>query len=67
MSGSTLIVIDSATTGRLPAGQLAAVVTTTPTGGRELKKVTVVVYEVKSGMVGSVLTCEASTFDQAQG
>ena len=35
--------------------------------GRELRKVTVVVYEVKSGVVGRVLAREASTFDQAQG
>jgi type II secretory pathway pseudopilin PulG len=43
------------------------VVSTTPSGGRALKKVTVVVHEVKSGVVGSVLAREASTFDQAQG
>ena len=43
------------------------IVTTTPTGGRALKKVTVVVHEVKNGVVGSVLAREASTFDQAQG
>jgi type II secretory pathway pseudopilin PulG len=43
------------------------IVTTTPTGGRALKTVTVVVREVKSGVVGNVLAREASTFDQAQG
>ena len=43
------------------------IVTTTPTGGRALKKVTIVVHEVKNGVVGGVLAREASTFDQAQG
>ncbi len=42
------------------------VVTVTPTGGRPLKKVTVVVRQVKNGVVGSVLARQASTFDQAQ-
>jgi prepilin-type N-terminal cleavage/methylation domain-containing protein len=42
------------------------IVTTTPTGGRALKRVTVVVHAVKNGVVGSVLAREASTFDQAQ-
>jgi type II secretory pathway pseudopilin PulG len=42
------------------------VVTTTPTGGRSLKKVTVVVHSVTSGVVGNVLARESSTFDQAQ-
>jgi type II secretory pathway pseudopilin PulG len=42
------------------------IVSTTPTGGRPLKKVTVVVREVKAGVVGSVLARQASTFDQAQ-
>lgn len=42
------------------------IVTTTPSGGRPLKQVTVVVRQVKAGVVGSVLAREASTFDQAQ-
>ena len=42
------------------------IVTTTPAGGRALKKVTVVVRQVKDGVVGGVLAREASTFDQAQ-
>jgi prepilin-type N-terminal cleavage/methylation domain-containing protein len=42
------------------------IVSTTPTGGRALKKVTVVVREVTNGTVGNVLAREASTFDQAQ-
>jgi len=42
------------------------IVTTTPTGGRALKKVTVVVRAIKAGVVGSVLAREASTFDQSQ-
>ena len=42
------------------------IVTTTPTGGRALKKVTVVVRQVKNGAVAGVLAREASTFDQAQ-
>jgi prepilin-type N-terminal cleavage/methylation domain-containing protein len=42
------------------------IVTTTPTGGRALKKVTVVVHAMTNSLVGSVLAREASTFDQAQ-
>ena len=42
------------------------IVSTTPTGGRALKTVTVVVRTVTNGVVGSVLAREASTFDQAQ-
>jgi prepilin-type N-terminal cleavage/methylation domain-containing protein len=42
------------------------IVSSTPTGGRALKKVTVVVHEVKNSVVGSVLARESSTFDQAQ-
>jgi prepilin-type N-terminal cleavage/methylation domain-containing protein len=42
------------------------IVTTTPTGGRALKTATVVVRAVTNGVVGSVLTRQASTFDQAQ-
>jgi type II secretory pathway pseudopilin PulG len=41
-------------------------VSTTPTGGRALKKVTVVIHRVTNGTVGSVLARQASTFDQAQ-
>jgi type II secretory pathway pseudopilin PulG len=42
------------------------ITTTTPTGGRSVKKVTVVVREVRNGTVRGVLAREASTFDQAQ-
>jgi len=42
------------------------IVSTTPSGGRALKKVTVVVHAVTAGAVGSVLARESSTFDQAQ-
>jgi len=42
------------------------IVSTTPTGGRALKKVTVVVRAVHAGVVGAVLAREASTFDQSQ-
>ena len=41
------------------------IVTTTPTGGRALKQVTVVVRKVTNGVVGSVLSRQSSTFDQA--
>jgi type II secretory pathway pseudopilin PulG len=40
-------------------------VSTTPTGGRALKQVTVVVRAVTNGVVGSVLARQSSTFDQA--
>jgi type II secretory pathway pseudopilin PulG len=39
---------------------------TTPSGGRELKQVVVVVREVRAGSVAGVLAREASTFDRAQ-
>jgi type II secretory pathway pseudopilin PulG len=42
------------------------IVSTTPSGGRALKNVTVVVRELTNGAVGIVLAREASTFDQAQ-
>jgi type II secretory pathway pseudopilin PulG len=42
------------------------IVSTTPSGGRALKKVTVVVRALTNGTVGIVLAREASTFDQAQ-
>ena len=42
------------------------IVSTTPSGGRALKKVTVVVRVLTNGTVGIVLAREASTFDQAQ-
>jgi type II secretory pathway pseudopilin PulG len=42
------------------------IVSQTPTGGRALKKVTVVVRAVKAGVVGNVLARQASTFDQSQ-
>lgn len=42
------------------------IVSTTPTGGRPLKKVTVVVRQVQNAVVGTVLARQASTFDQAQ-
>jgi prepilin-type N-terminal cleavage/methylation domain-containing protein len=41
------------------------IVSMTPTGGRALKKVTVVVRAVTNSVVGSVLARQASTFDQA--
>jgi hypothetical protein len=41
------------------------IVSSTPTGGRSLKTVTVVVRRVVDGTVGSVLAREASSFDQA--
>jgi type II secretory pathway pseudopilin PulG len=41
------------------------IVTVTPTGGRSVKQVTVVVRYVKNGVVGGVLARQASTFDQA--
>jgi len=41
------------------------IVSTTPTGGRALKQVTVVVRRVANGVVGSVLARQSSTFDQA--
>jgi hypothetical protein len=41
------------------------IVSTTPTGGRAVKKVTVVVRMVTNGVVGTVLARQASTFDQA--
>ena len=41
------------------------IVSTTPTGGRALKQVTVVVRKVTNGVVGSVLSRQSSTFDQA--
>ena len=41
------------------------IVSTTPTGGRGVKKVTVVVRAVTAGTVGSVLARESSTFDVA--
>jgi len=42
------------------------IVSTTPTGGRALKTVTVVVRQIKAGVVAGVLARQASTFDQAQ-
>jgi type II secretory pathway pseudopilin PulG len=42
------------------------IVSTTPSGGRALKNVTVVVRAVTNGAVGTVLAREASTFDQSQ-
>lgn len=42
------------------------IVSQTPTGGRALKQVTVVVRAVKAGVVGTVLARQASTFDQSQ-
>ena len=41
------------------------IVSMTPTGGRALKQVTVVVRAVTNSVVGSVLARQASTFDQA--
>jgi prepilin-type N-terminal cleavage/methylation domain-containing protein len=41
------------------------IVSATPSGGRALKTVTVVVHEVASGVVGKALAREATTFDQA--
>jgi hypothetical protein len=40
------------------------IVSTTPTGGRALKKVTVVVRKVTAGTVGTVLARASSSFDQ---
>ena len=40
------------------------VVSTTPTGGRAMKKVTVVVRKVTAGTVGTVLARASSSFDQ---
>ena len=40
------------------------VVSYTPTGGRSMKKVTVVVREITNGTVGSVLARSSSSFDQ---
>jgi prepilin-type N-terminal cleavage/methylation domain-containing protein len=40
------------------------IVSTTPTGGRAMKKVTVVVRRVAAGTVGTVLARASSTFDQ---
>ena len=42
------------------------ITSTTPTGGRAVKTVTVVVRAVTNGTVGGVLARQASTFDQAQ-
>jgi hypothetical protein len=42
------------------------IVSATPSGGRALKSVTVVVRAVTNGAVGTVLAREASTFDQSQ-
>jgi Tfp pilus assembly protein PilV len=41
------------------------IVSATPTGGRALKTVTVVVRQVTAGVVGKTLAREATTFDQA--
>lgn len=41
------------------------IVSTTPTGGRAVKKVTVVVRAITAGAVGGVLARESSTFDIA--
>jgi type II secretory pathway pseudopilin PulG len=41
------------------------IVATTPTGGRSLKNVTVVVRPIVAGVVGSVAARTASSFDQA--
>jgi prepilin-type N-terminal cleavage/methylation domain-containing protein len=41
------------------------IVSSTPSGGRALKTVTVVVHAVTAGVVGKVLAREATTFDQA--
>jgi type II secretory pathway pseudopilin PulG len=41
------------------------IVTTTPTSGRSVKQVTVVVRGVTTGLVGKILARVATTFDQA--